>query len=89
MILESALLGLLGGLARAAVGLIKALRNDIEIVWKYTIITIISSAIIGAAAGILIDSDYKLSLIAGYVGTDLLENLYTIIFKRKLPSKKE
>ncbi len=84
MVLYAALFGLIGGTARACVGLTKALRNDVNIVWRYTIITVISSAIIGAAAGILFDSDPKISLVAGYIGTELLENSYKIIFKRSL-----
>jgi len=80
----SAVLGLLGGLARAAVGLLKAMRSEQEIHWGYTVVTILASGIIGAAAGILFDSDLKFSLIAGYVGTDILENTYKIIFKRQV-----
>jgi len=84
---ESAALGLLGGVARASVGLLKAMRNDVEIVWTYTLITVIASGVVGAAAGILFDSDARMSVIAGYVGTDLLENTYKIIFKKtQLPS---
>ncbi len=83
MIWESAALGLLGGIARACVGLLKAMRNDVEIVWSYTAVTILSSGIIGAAAGAMFDSDIKFSVIAGYVGTDLLENAYKIAFKKK------
>lgn len=83
MIWEAAALGLLGGIARACVGLLKAMRNDVHIVWSYTTVTIIASGIIGAAAGMVFDSDIKISIIAGYIGTDLLENTYKIIFKKK------
>ena len=82
MILESIGLGLLGGIARACVGLLKAMRNNVEIVWSYTAITVIASGIIGAAAGALLNSDAKMSVIAGYIGTDLLENAYKIAFKK-------
>lgn len=82
MIWEAAALGLIGGIARACVGLLKAMRNDVEIVWTYTAITILCSGVIGAAAGMLFDSDVKLSVVAGYVGTDVLENTYKIIFKK-------
>ncbi len=83
MIWEFAALGLLGGIARACVGLLKAMRNDVEIVWSYSLVTIIASGIIGAAAGMIFNSDVKISVIAGYIGTDLLENTYKIIFKKK------
>jgi hypothetical protein len=84
MVLTGALFGLLGGIARAAVGLTKAMRQDVEIVWKYAIITIISSGVIGMAAGILFDSDPKISVVAGYIGMDLLENSYKIIFRKNM-----
>lgn len=83
MIWESMALGLLGGTARACVGLLKALRTKAKIKWQYTLVTILTSAIIGAAAGILLDSDAKMSVIAGYIGTDLLENTYKIITKKQ------
>ena len=83
MIWENIALGLLGGLARACVGLLKAIRNKKKIVWKYTAISILASGIVGAAAGALFDSDTKMSIIAGYIGTDLLENTYKIIFKKE------
>ena len=83
MIIESIALGLLGGLARACVGLLKAMRNDVKIVWSYTLTTIIASGIIGAAAGTLFNSEASMSVIAGYVGTDLLENAYKIVLKKK------
>ena len=44
-----------------------------------------SSAVVGAVAGILFDSDPKISLIAGYAGMDLLENVYKIVLKKNLP----
>lgn len=82
MIIENALLGALGGLARSCVGLLKALRNNVKIEWAHTAVTIIASAIIGSAAGIVFDSDYRYSVIAGYIGTDLLENTLKIILKK-------
>ena len=82
MILEAALMGLLGGTARAAVGLLKAMRTNVKILWPYALLTICCSAIVGVTAGIIFDSDLKISLIAGYAGTDLLENVYKIIFRR-------
>jgi fluoride ion exporter CrcB/FEX len=82
MLIEYALLGALGGLARSCVGLLKALRNNVEIDWAHTTVTIIASAIIGSTAGLIFNSDYKISLIAGYIGTDLLENIAKIFLKK-------
>jgi hypothetical protein len=80
MVLLSIGLGSLGGAARAFVGLLKAMRRHEEIHWGYTAFTIIASAVIGGAAGVLFDSDPKVSVIAGYVGLDLLESIYKITF---------
>ncbi|MBI5797481.1 hypothetical protein HZA98_01095 [Candidatus Woesearchaeota archaeon] len=87
MLTQALGLGLLGGLARACVGLLKALRNDVSIIWSYTLITIIASGIIGAAAGVLFDGYASYALIAGYIGTDILENAYKIIFKKQVVSE--
>lgn len=83
MIIQAALLGLLGGIARSCVGLLKASRTKVKIKWKKFFISLICSAIIGATAGILFFEDYRFSVIAGYAGTDLLENIYKITFKKK------
>lgn len=87
MLTQALGLGLLGGLARACVGLLKALRNDVDIIWSYTFVTIIASGIIGAAAGVLFDGSSSYALIAGYIGTDILENAYKIIFKKQVVSE--
>lgn len=83
MIIQGALLGLLGGLARIAVGILKSRISKVKFKWKTVLISFICSAIVGSTAGILFNEDYKLSIIAGYAGTDLLENIYKIAFKKK------
>jgi fluoride ion exporter CrcB/FEX len=82
MIWINALMGILGGAARACVGLIKASRTKTKIVWSKIFFSLVTSVIIGAATGLLFDSDYKISLVAGYIGTDLLENSIKIITKK-------
>ena len=69
-------LGAIGGLTRGVVGLLKALSLKRKIIWQYWIITVIIAVIIGVFTGIIFDFDYKLSLLAGYAGTDILEGLY-------------
>jgi hypothetical protein len=81
MVFLSLGLGAIGGVARASVGLMKAMRSDMQIHWGYSLLTVFLSAIIGAAAGVLFDSDPKLTVVAGYIGTDLLEGAYKIVFK--------
>ena len=84
MIWLNAVLGMLGGATRACVGLLKATRSKTKIKWSKVLFTIVASAIIGATTGLIFDSDYKISLIAGYIGTDLLENTIKIIAKKEV-----
>jgi hypothetical protein len=75
-IIYSAMLGGLGGLTRGFVGLLKALSLKRRIIWKYYVITVITATIIGIFIGIVFNFDYRLSLLAGYAGTDILEGIY-------------
>ena len=75
-ILLPALLGGTGGLARGVIGLLKALSLRRRIIWGYYLITVIVAAIIGIFVGIVFNFDYRLSLLAGYAGTDILEGIY-------------
>jgi fluoride ion exporter CrcB/FEX len=70
------LLGGVGGLTRGIVGLLKALSVKRKILWDYYIITVIIAIIIGIFIGIIFDFDPRLSLLAGYAGTDILESIY-------------
>lgn len=74
--LLGAILGSIGGLARSSVGISKAIKKKDKLNWRYWGITIITSVIIGIFVGILFGN--KLSLLAGYAGTDLVENMYKI-----------
>ena len=71
-----ALLGGVGGITRGIVGLLKALSLRRRILWGYYAITVIVAAIIGIFVGIVFNFDYRLSLLAGYAGTDILEGIY-------------
>jgi fluoride ion exporter CrcB/FEX len=75
-ILFPALLGGLGGLTRGVVGLLKALSLRRKILWGYYAITVFVALIIGAFTGLIFNYDYRLSLLAGYAGTDILEGIY-------------
>lgn len=75
-VLYPALLGGLGGLTRGFIGLLKALSLRRRILWGYYAITVIVAAIIGIFVGIIFNFDYRLSLLAGYAGTDILEGIY-------------
>ncbi len=74
--LLAALMGLLGGATRGFVGLLKALSLRRRILWGYYVITVITACVIGAFTGIIFSFDSRLSLLAGYAGTDILEGIY-------------
>jgi fluoride ion exporter CrcB/FEX len=75
-ILLAALLGGVGGLTRGVVGLLKALSLKRRIIWSYYVITVAIAIIIGIFTGIVFNFDSRLSLLAGYAGTDILEGIY-------------
>jgi len=71
-----AILGGVGGLTRGLIGLLKALSLRRKIIWSYYLITVAVAGIIGVFTGIIFNFDYRLSLLAGYAGTDILEGIY-------------
>ena len=75
-VMLAGLLGGIGGLTRGVVGLLKALSLRRRIIWGYYIITVLVAVIIGVFVGIIFDFDPRLSLLAGYAGTDILEGIY-------------
>lgn len=76
MVILPGMLGGLGGLVRGLVGLMKALALKRKILWNYYLITIVVALIIGAFIGMIFNFDWRLSLLAGYAGTDILESIY-------------
>jgi len=73
-LIVAGLYGLVGGVARAIVGLNK---SEGEIDWNRLIISVLVSIVIGTVA-----MEPRMSLLAGYAGSDMLEG----ITKRKLSS---
>jgi fluoride ion exporter CrcB/FEX len=71
-----AVLGGVGGLTRGFIGLLKALSLRRRILWGYYAITVVVAVVIGVFIGIIFNFDYRLSLLAGYAGTDILEGIY-------------
>ncbi len=69
-------LGMVGGLTRGIVGLLKAMSLRRRIIWQYWIITAFVAMIIGVFIGLIFNFDYRLALLAGYAGTDILEGIY-------------
>ena len=75
-VIVPALLGGVGGLTRGIVGLLKALSLRRRIIWNYYLITVLIAGIIGIFVGIVFNFDYRLALLSGYAGTDILEGIY-------------
>ncbi len=82
-------LGGVGGLTRGVVGLLKALSLRRRILWMYYGITVLIAIIIGVFVGIIFDFDPRLSLLAGYAGTDILEGIYKSFKVSKVYVKKK
>ena len=83
------LLGGIGGLTRGVVGLLKALSLRRRILWNYYLITVVVAIIIGIFIGIIFDFDPRISLLAGYAGTDILEGIYKSFKVQKVYVKKK
>ena len=83
------LLGGIGGLTRGVVGLLKALSLRRRIIWAYYAITVVIAVIIGIFVGIIFDFDPRLSLLAGYAGTDILEGIYRSFKVQKVYVKRK
>ncbi len=83
-----ALLGGVGGLTRGFIGLLKALSLRRTILWRYYVITVVVATIIGIFTGLIFNFDYRLSLLAGYAGTDILEGIYKSFKVEKVYVKK-
>jgi hypothetical protein len=77
-------LGGIGGLTRGVVGLLKALALRRRILWNYYFLTVVIAIIIGVFVGIIFDFDPRLSLLAGYAGTDILEGIYKSFAVQKI-----
>ena len=85
----AALLGGIGGLTRGVIGLLKALSLKRKILWAYYAITVAIAVIIGIFVGIIFDFDPRLSLLAGYAGTDILEGIYKSFQVQKVYVRKK
>ena len=86
--LLAAILGGVGGMTRGFIGLLKALSLRRRILWGYYAITVAIAVIIGVFVGIIFNFDSRLSLLAGYAGTDILEGIYKSFNVQKVYVKK-
>lgn len=76
LIILTFLPGMVGGLVRGLVGVSKHVVRDKE---KFQIsrllFSLLLAILVGGVAGVLTDSDWRISLLAGFAGSDLLESL--------------
>jgi len=83
----SILMGLLGGIVRSLVGILKYFERNKGTgtirVW-YVVFSLLVSAIVGALAGALVDGDWRFAIAAGYAGTDFIEGMYKIKLRQGL-----
>ncbi len=87
-VLLSGALGLAGGIIRGFVGMFKAMAVKRKIYWNYWGLTAIVSGLIGILLGVVFNFDYRLSILAGYAGTDVLEGVYKSFKVDKVVVKK-
>jgi len=80
--LDIFLAGFLGGLIRGLVGISKAMRTSPSrkkvIRPDYILVTLLASGGLGLLVGVFITDDIRFALLAGYAGTDFIENLFKI-----------
>lgn len=75
------LVGALGGAVRGLVGILKLYeqkRPDEKFRTGYFLFSVFVAAVVGGFAGALAGGDWKVAGLAGYAGTDFIENLYKI-----------
>jgi len=82
---EIVLGGLIGGLLRGIVGIAKSLvvKKEKQINYKWFITSILVAMAIGVIAASYMEGDFRVALLAGYAGSDLLEGLFKLKFKEK------
>lgn len=70
--------GFVGGVARGLSGFMKKRKAGVKIKFDYPYFftTVFFSGVLGGIAGALAESGWKTAFLAGYAGTDFLENMY-------------
>ena len=76
--------GLLGGITRSVVGIVKKQETSpagtFQVNIRYVAFSLVSSGFIGMVAGLVFNGDWHLGILAGYAGSDFLENMFKIKF---------
>lgn len=77
--------GLFGGILRGLLGISKTLvtKKESSINYQWFFLNISVAAIIGLLAATMMGGDFRVALLAGYAGSDLLEGLFKIKFEEQ------
>jgi hypothetical protein len=85
--LEIFLAGFLGGIIRGLVGITKYLTatpsKKRRLRADYFVISLLTSGGLGLLVGVFVYDDVRFALLAGYAGTDFVENLFKIKMKKR------
>jgi len=76
-------IGYLGGLSNSLIGIAKAKTRGEKIRLGYLVRTLKFSLISGTLIGAVVGYSYPVSFIAGYIGSDVLEEIYCLLKKTK------
>ncbi len=79
-------MGTLGGLVRSLIGILKHIEardGGRRIRIGYLALSLLVAAATGALAGALCEGDWRFAAVAGYAGSDFLENLYKLKTRRE------
>jgi len=82
--MDSVILGLfggIGGLTRATIGMLKALRRGESFIPLYYLLTGLIAWILGVFSATIFGGTWQVALLAGYAGTDLIEGAIKAIKK--------
>ena len=74
--------GFFGGLVRSLVGIMKLNNIQRSFRWQHLAITLAMSGVIGMFVGMLVNADYRITMLAGYAGIDFIEGIYKSQLKR-------
>ena len=85
--IEIFLAGFFGGIIRGLLGISKEYRTSPtkkkNLRLDYIVVTLLASGGIGVLVSVFIFDDVRFAILAGYAGTDFLENLYKIKMNKK------
>jgi len=81
--------GLLGGALRGLMGIAKSLilKKEEQINYGWFFVSVAVAMAIGVFAATFMEGDFRIALLAGYAGSDLLESIVKLKFKEKFEKK--